>query len=200
MPVRTVSEPIAKWVNVGLPRVALFGCLMAGAAYPAFGQTVWTGASDDDWFNAGNWDTSAVPDAATSVEVNSGTAVISGNSAEGENVSIGSGGSVTVTGPGASLTTTETRTDGGTSGGVLNIENGGLVTNSNGVVAGTAIVSGTDGSGNASTWTNNDYFAVGDGASGTLKVLAGGKVVVNTDAVLGQSDHGDALPTKAPRK
>ncbi|WP_421591349.1 autotransporter outer membrane beta-barrel domain-containing protein [Shinella sp. M27] len=163
---------------------------MAGTAYPALAQTAWTGASgNDDWFDAGNWDTSAVPDASTSIEVNPGNAIISGNAAEGDNVSIRSGGTVTVTGTGSTLTTTETRTDGGT----FNIENGGLVTNGSGIVDGVVTVSGVDGSGNASTWTNNSYFVVGEGATGTLNILDGGKVVVKTDAVLGQSHHVGAL-------
>ncbi|MGV2140439.1 autotransporter outer membrane beta-barrel domain-containing protein [Agrobacterium sp. 16-2014-1-2a] len=153
-------------------------------------QTVWTGAAgNNDWFNAGNWDTSSVPAASTSIEVDPGSAVISGNAAEGDSVAIRSGGTVTITGQGSSLTTAETRTDGG----AFNIYNGGLATNSNGIVGGIATISGTDGNGNASTWVNNDYFAVGDGGAGTLNILGGGKVVVNADAILGQSFHADAL-------
>lgn len=104
-----------------------------------------------------------MPDASTSVEVDPGIVVISGNAAEGDIVAIRSGGMVTVRGTGSTLTTTETHTDGG----AFNIENGGLVTNSSGIVDGIATVSGADGSGNASTWINNDYFAVGDGGPGT---------------------------------
>lgn len=164
MPVRTGYEPVATWHNLRLSHVALLGCLMAGTTYPALAQTAWTGASgSDDWFDAGNWDAAAVPDASTSIEVDPGIVVISGNAAEGDNVTIRSGGTVTVTGTGSTLTTTETRTDGG----AFNIENGGLVTNSSGIVGGIATVSGTDGSGNASTWINNDYFAVGDIGPGT---------------------------------
>lgn len=190
MRVRTGCEPATRWYNLRLPRVALIGCLITGAAYPALAQTAWTGAAgNDDWFDAGNWDTSTVPDASNSIEVDPGNAVISGNAAEGDNVSIGSGGTVTVTGTGSTLTTTETGTDGGT----FTIEDGGLVTNSSGVVGGIATISGTDAGGNASTWINNDYFAVGDGGAGTLNILDGGKVIVNTDAILGQSFHGNAL-------
>lgn len=163
---------------------------MAGTAYPVLAQTAWTGASgNDDWFDAGNWDTSAVPDASTSIEVNPGNAIISGNDAEGDTVTIRSGGTVTVTGAGSTLTTTETRADGG----AFNIENGGLVTNSSGIVDGVVTVSGEDGGGNASTWINNGYFLVGESATGSLNILNGGKVLVNTDAYLGQLFHGDAL-------
>lgn len=113
MRVRTGYEPVARWHNLRLPRVALLGCLMTCTAYPALAQTTWTDAAgNDDWFDAGNWDTSAVPDASTSIEVDPSNAVISGNAAEGDNVTIRSGGTVTVTGTGSTLTTTETRTDG----------------------------------------------------------------------------------------
>lgn len=194
MPVGTGYEPVATWHNLRLSHVALLGCLMAGTTYPALAQTAWTGASgNDDWFDAGNWDAAAVPDASTSIEVDPGIVVISGNAAEGDNVTIRSGGTVTVTGTGSTLTTTETRTDGG----AFNIEDGGLVTNSSGIVGGIATVSGTDSSGNASTWINNDYFAVGDSGPGTLNILDGGKVIVNTDAILGQSFQGDALVSGA---
>lgn len=190
MRVRPEGGPLVRWYHLHLPRVALLGCLMAGATYPALAQTVWTGASgNDDWFDAGNWDTSTVPDASTSVDVTTGNAVISGNAAEGDYINIQPGGTLTVTGTGSTFTTTETRTTDGT----LTIEDGGLVTNSSGVVGGVATVSGADAGGNASTWTNNDYFAVGDGGAGTLNILDGGKVVVNTDAFLGQSFHADAL-------
>lgn len=163
---------------------------MAGTAHPVLAQTAWTGASgNDDWFDAGNWNTSAVPDASTSIEVNPGDAVISGNAAEGDTVTIGSGGTLTVTGAGSTLTTTETRADGG----AFNIENGGLVSNSYGFVDGVATVSGDDGGGNASTWINNSYFVVGESATGSLNILNGGKVLVNTDAYLGLFFHGGAL-------
>lgn len=188
--VRTGYEAVTKWSNLRLSSVVLLGCLMVGNGHPAVAQTAWTGAAGNtDWFDAGNWDTADVPDASTSIEVDSGSAVISGNAAEGDSVAIRSGGTVTITGQGASLTTTETRTEDGT----FNIDNGGLATNSNGVVGGIATISGTDGNGNASTWVNNDYFAVGDGGAGTLNILGGGKVVVNTDAILGHSFHADAL-------
>ncbi|WP_245409162.1 autotransporter outer membrane beta-barrel domain-containing protein [Shinella sp. WSJ-2] len=163
---------------------------MAGTAHPVLAQTAWTGASgNDDWFDAGNWNTSAVPDASTSIEVNPGDAVISGNAAKGDTVTIGSGGTLTVTGAGSTLTTTETRADGG----AFNIENGGLVSNSYGFVDGVATVSGDDGGGNASTWINNSYFVVGESATGSLNILNGGKVLVNTDAYLGLFFHGGAL-------
>jgi len=190
MLVRPAFNPAARWRSSLLPRVALLGCLVVCSAHSVFAQTAWTGASgNDDWFDAGNWDTSAVPDASTAIEVNPGNAIISGNAAEGDTVTIGSGGTLTVTGAGSTLTTTETRADGG----AFNIENGGLVSNSYGIVNGVATVSGDDGGGNASTWINNSYFLVGESATGTLNILNGGKVLVNADAYLGSFFHGSAL-------
>ena len=66
--------------------------------------------------------------------------------------------------------------------GSLMIEDGGTVTNDNGVVGngaldqGTVTVSGHDGSGNASTWTNNGDLTIGQDGDGTLSITNGGAV------------------------
>jgi len=66
--------------------------------------------------------------------------------------------------------------------GELNITAGGTVTNDYGYIgydvgsSGTATVSGIDGSGNASTWTNTGDLFVGYFGTGTLNILAGGRV------------------------
>ncbi|UPA27416.1 autotransporter outer membrane beta-barrel domain-containing protein (plasmid) [Shinella oryzae] len=170
-----------------LSRAILLGCLITGAAFPASAQT-WTGGNGD-WSNDANWSGNVQPDPSSDAQIASGNATISGSAAQANNVEIQSGGTVTVDGAGASLTATETRTLGGT----LTIQDGGAVTNRSGVVGGTATVSGTDGSGNASTWTSSDYFAVGDGGNGTLNILVGGKLVVDDDASLGLDYFGEAL-------
>lgn len=170
-----------------LSRAILLGCLITGAAFPASAQT-WNGGTGD-WSDNTKWSGNAQPDSTSDAQIASGNATISGSAAEAYSVDIQSGGTVTVDGTGASLTATETRTSGGT----LTIQGGGAVTNDSGVVGGTTTVSGTDGSGHASIWTNNTYFAVGDGGTGTLNILAGGRVVVNTNASLGSEFfHGEA--------
>jgi fibronectin-binding autotransporter adhesin len=170
-----------------LSRAILLGCLITGAAFPASAQT-WNGGTGD-WSDNTKWSGNAQPDSTSDAQIASGNATISGSAAEAYSVDIQSGGTVTVDGTGASLTATETRTSGGT----LTIQDGGAVTNDSGVVGGTTTVSGTDGSGHASIWTNNTYFAVGDGGTGTLNILAGGRVVVNTNASLGSEFfHGEA--------
>lgn len=170
-----------------LSRAILLGCLITGAAFPASAQT-WNGGTGD-WSDNTKWSGNAQPDSTSDAQIASGNATISGSAAEAYSVDIQSGGTVTVDGTGASLTATETRTSGGT----LTIQDGGAVTNDSGVVGGTTTVSGTDGSGHASIWTSNTYFAVGDGGTGTLNILAGGRVVVNTNASLGSEFfHGEA--------
>lgn len=72
--------------------------------------------------------------------------------------------------------------------GTLDIQNGGTVTNNTGFIGfnaqGTVTVSGTDGSGNASTWTNNGDLVVGQDGNGTLIIQTGGKVS-NADGYVG---------------
>lgn len=69
-----------------------------------------------------------------------------------------------------------------TGAGTLTIQNGGTLTNNQGYVGrdagstGTVLVTGRDGLGNASTWTNTGTLYVGHEGSGTLNVLAGGLV------------------------
>ncbi|MCZ7482897.1 autotransporter outer membrane beta-barrel domain-containing protein [Rhizobium rhizogenes] len=191
--IRSSGSPKAKHLRSS--RSLLLGCLFTAASYPALAQTAsWTGsAGNNDWFDAGNWDTGLVPDASTDIGMVSGTALISGSSAEGNYVNIDTGAVVTVTGTGSSLSTMETRT----SGGILNINDGAVVTNSSGVVGGTVIVSGKDAGGSSSTWTNTDYFVIGDGAAGGLEVRAGGKVNVTADASLGGTYFGTALVSGA---
>lgn len=66
--------------------------------------------------------------------------------------------------------------------GSMAITDGGTVTNGSGYVGwdsvadGTVTVSGTDGSGNASTWTNANVLQIGFLGRGTLIVTGGGKV------------------------
>lgn len=73
-------------------------------------------------------------------------------------------------------------TVGDTGIGQLDITAGGTVTNDYGYIgsnvgsSGAVTVSGVDGSGNASTWTNNGDLYVGYDGAGTLSILAGGRV------------------------
>jgi len=85
--------------------------------------------------------------------------------------------------------------------GALTIENGGQVSNTNGSIGryfgsgdGTVIVSGTDGAGNASIWTNSGTLSVGDGSSGSLTIEGGGQVS-NTNGFIGRYDdsHGTVI-------
>lgn len=74
--------------------------------------------------------------------------------------------------------------------GTLVIQDGGTVSNNTGFIGngsseqGEVTVSGHDGSGNASTWTNNGDLVVGQSGTGTLLIENGG-VVSNADAYIG---------------
>lgn len=73
--------------------------------------------------------------------------------------------------------------------GQLDITAGGTVTNAQGIIGydvgsnGTVTVSGADGSGNASTWTNTGDLFVGYFGTGTLNILAGGRVSNGTGSI-----------------
>jgi outer membrane autotransporter protein len=77
--------------------------------------------------------------------------------------------------------------------GALKVEGGGVVSNADGVIGydnvGTATVSGTDGSGHASTWKNSGDLYVGYNGAGTLTVENGGKVE-NGDGYIGFYSNG----------
>ncbi len=83
---------------------------------------------------------------------------------------------------------------GDTGSGQLDITAGGTVTNDFGTIGygvgsnGTVTVSGVDGSGNRSTWTNSGDLVIGQGGTGSLMITGGG--VVNS-----QSGYIGADPT-----
>ncbi len=79
--------------------------------------------------------------------------------------------------------------------GTMDITAGGAVNNANGYIGdgatgqGTVTVSGSDGSGNASTWTNNGNLVVGQDGSATLNIQNGG-VVNNAYGYVGAGATG----------
>lgn len=76
--------------------------------------------------------------------------------------------------------------------GALTIQDGGTLTNRQGTLGsdiggnGTVVVSGHDGAGNASSWTNTDFLTVGGQGSGTLDILDGG-VVTDSGGFVGDA-------------
>lgn len=84
--------------------------------------------------------------------------------------------------------------------GQLDITAGGTVTNDFGTIGnnvgsqGTVTVSGADGSGNASTWTNNGDFVVGQSGAGSLSILNGG-AVSNLTGFIGYSSGSQGTVT-----
>ncbi|WP_447930163.1 autotransporter-associated beta strand repeat-containing protein [Sphingopyxis fribergensis] len=86
-------------------------------------------------------------------------------------------------------------------GGELQLANGGTLTNAEGMIGreageqGTVTVIGTDGSGNASTWTNTGILRVGRLGTGTLNILDGGLVTVADIAYVGDDAGGRGTVT-----
>lgn len=84
--------------------------------------------------------------------------------------------------------------------GSLTLRDGGTLTNWQGWVGstaggdGTVIVTGDDGSGQASTWTNADFLYVGREGAGTLNILDGG-VVADTRGYVGYDAGGTGSVT-----
>src|SRR5581483_4191059 len=88
-----------------------------------------------------------------------------------------SSGTVTVDGTGSTWTNSDSAYVGNSGTGVLNVSNGGLVTNGTGYLGynpgsdGTATIDGI-----GSTWTNNGFFYVGYNGNGVLHITSGGRV------------------------
>jgi outer membrane autotransporter protein len=86
---------------------------------------------------------------------------------------------------------------GDTGTGTLSIANGGTVSNDNGFLGnqasgnGTVTVSGRDGLGNASTWTNNGDLVLGQSGTGRLNITGGG-TVSNQSGYVGATGTGNA--------
>jgi hypothetical protein len=72
-------------------------CVSFSITAGGFASGLWTGDTDSNWFNCGNWDNRKVPDATTNVTVNStDTIVINEGDAEVNNITITSGGVLTI--------------------------------------------------------------------------------------------------------
>jgi len=89
---------------------------------------------------------------------------------------------------------------GNTAVGALSINSGGTVTSDSATIGvnagsqGTVTVSGADGSGHASTWTNPGDLVIGYTGTGTLNIMGGGKVTAGTTTI-GLDVGGDSQLT-----
>jgi outer membrane autotransporter protein len=141
----------------------LSGTALAGVPLILAAQAAnWTGAASTDWFTAGNWDTNAVPTAATADAVidiqGSSAPVINGGNASDNTMFLGNNA------PGS-----------------LTITNGGSLTNANGFEVG----SGNNGVSGAATVTGSGsslsaaLLEIGFGGPGSLSVLNGAMASAN---------------------
>ena len=64
-------------VNRWKLRHSVSALALVAAVAPASAQTVWTGAIDSNWFNAGNWQPAILPSGPTWINSNTPGAVIS---------------------------------------------------------------------------------------------------------------------------
>jgi fibronectin-binding autotransporter adhesin len=106
-------------------------------------------------------------------------------------------GVATVTGSGSMWTNSQWLIVGNSGNGTLNIEAGGLVSNTVGSIgtgfAGSTGVVTVTGSG--STWTNSNSLRVGDGRNGTLNVQNGGQVSNTNFASIGYTTGSTGVAT-----
>lgn len=159
---------------------ACAAALLGLAAMPA-SATEWTGTSSNDWFDAGNWNPSAIPGATdpvvidtigSGVEIGAAGAladrVVVGDLAEGSLV-IRDGGTLET----GSLQPTQSVSSIGRAAGST----------------GTVTVTGEN-----SAWTNARTIFVGEAGNGTLAVENGGRVTT-VRATIGRTDGGNGTLT-----
>ncbi|MGY4433045.1 T5SS/PEP-CTERM-associated repeat protein [Bradyrhizobium sp. F1.13.1] len=190
------------------------------------GNPVWVGTISTDWFTAGNWNTSAVPNATDTVTIDTTTHLtfINGGTAAAQqtfvggvstgNLSIGGGGilndafgylgylqnsigSVNVSG-GSAWNNTADLSIGRLGAGNVGISGGSTVADVNASIGG-----GVGGSGSVtvagagSTWINAGDVNVGDIGTGSLTVINGASVITVGNSFIGNLGAGTATVTGA---
>lgn len=191
------------------------------------GSPVWVGTLSNNWFTAGNWNTSAVPNATDTVTIDTtspNVTVISGATATAQQTFVGGvangslsilgggtlndaygyigylqGGNGSVSVSGSSVwNNTADLSVGRLGAGGLGISGGGTVTDVNASIGGGASGSGiVTVTGAGSTWTNSGDVSVGDLGSGTLAVSNGAFVVTAGNSIVGNLGTGAATVTGA---
>lgn len=139
--------------------------IMATAG-PASAQSVWTGAVDNDWFKAGNWNPAGVP--ADNAWIDK------------------TGPSTVIDGAAASLTDAVTVAHTAGSLGFLTIRNGGSLVSANGYIGqegATVGVVTVDGA----FWKVDNAFYVGMAGGGSVLIWNGSKVTTNYTSIADQS-------------
>lgn len=138
-------------------------------------QSIWTGAIDDNWFNAGNWAPAVLPTGPTWVNSITPGPVIDG-------------------GPAVSLTgLTVIARDAGTTGGLV-VRNGGSLATESARIAfspgsiGTVMI-------DAGGWNVDTSLVVASAASGTLTIVNGGTVTTGTYLTIADQEIASGLVT-----
>jgi T5SS/PEP-CTERM-associated repeat protein len=186
------------------------------------GNPVWVGTVSANWFTAGNWNTSAVPNATDTVTIDTtspNSTVINGATASAQQTFVGAvsrgnlaitgggtlndafgyigylangNGSVSVSG-GSTWNNTANLSVGRLGAGGLGISGGSTVTDVNASIGGGASGSGlVTVSGAGSTWTNSGDVLLGDLGSGTLAISNGAGVTTAGNSIIGNLSAGNA--------
>lgn len=156
-----------------LKSLALTSTALVGFALPLSAQAQeWTGATNGSWFDAGNWNPGHVPTAADDATIDTTNRVpfISGVGHDA-----------------AAMKVTVGNTDTGGSSIALNIQDGGTLSSTSGVIGNLA---GSDGyvniganGANLAKWTNSGTLVIGSAGSGSMFITNG--EVKNTDGTIG---------------
>lgn len=146
--------------------------VLAAIATPVTAQSLWTGAVDNDWFKAGNWNPAGVPADNAWIDKTGPNTVIDGGAASVT-------GAVTVAHTAGSL-------------GMLTIRNGGSLVSTNGYIgqeASTVGIVTVDGA----SWKVDSSFYVGMAGGGSVLVWNGGKLTTNYTNIADQSGSSGSV-------
>lgn len=152
--------------------MAISAFALAATATSASAQSLWTGAIDNDWFKAGNWNPAGVPADNAWIDKTGPNTVIDGDAASVT-------GAVTVAHTAGSL-------------GMLTIRNGGSLVSTNGYIgqeASTVGIVTVDGA----SWKVDSSFYVGMAGGGSVLVWNGGKLITNYTNIADQSTSSGSV-------
>ncbi|TAJ88272.1 autotransporter domain-containing protein [Reyranella sp.] len=152
--------------------MAISAFALAATATSASAQSLWTGAIDNDWFKAGNWNPAGVPADNAWIDKTGPNTVIDGGAASVT-------GAVTVGHTAGSL-------------GMLTIRNGGSLVSANGYIGQEGATAGIV-TVDAASWKVDSAFYVGMAGGGSVLVWNGGKLITNYTNIADQSTSSGSV-------
>ena len=152
--------------------MAISAFALAATATSASAQSLWTGAIDNDWFKAGNWNPAGVPADNAWIDKTGPNTVIDGGAASVT-------GAVTVAHTAGSL-------------GMLTIRNGGSLVSANGYIGQEGATAGIV-TVDAASWKVDSAFYVGMAGGGSVLVWNGGKLITHYTNIADQSTSSGSV-------